>query len=317
MNPSIVIRSYNEEAHIAKLIAGIRQQTIRPHEIILVDSGSTDRTVDIARSLSVTIVSIDKSEFTFGLALNRGCAAATGDILVFVSAHVYPEGRRWLENLLAPFENKAIALSYGRQNGGEINKFSERRLMCKWFPRVSMVPQDSDFCNNANCAIRADLWRQYRYDETLTGLEDLDWARRVRADGWQIAYRADAAIVHVHEESWTQVRNRYRREATAMKQIDRNCRLSLIDAIRLYPEHVLRDIYAAMREGLPLRRYPEIVLFRFHQLFGTWQGFSDSPEVSQKLKRRFYYPPRAIDPKKIEPVHDERIDYRRSPREPF
>ena len=48
MNCSIVIRAYNEEKHIGRLLEGIRQQTLKDVEIILVNSGSTDQTVSIA-----------------------------------------------------------------------------------------------------------------------------------------------------------------------------------------------------------------------------------------------------------------------------
>lgn len=309
MKLSVVIRSHNEQAHIGKLMAGIRQQTLQPLEIILVDSGSTDRTVEIAARMGAQIVHIDKAEFTFGRALNIGCAAASGDILVFASAHVYPEGRRWLENLIAPFADPGIALSYGKQRGDLTNKYSEHRLFCKWFPRVSAVPQDSQFCNNANCAIRRELWVDNPYDETLTGLEDLDWAKRIRALGWQIAYRADAGIIHVHDETWSGVRNRYRREAVAMKRIDPGVRVGIMGIARLLPEHIVRDSYAAAKDRLLHRKFFEIAMFRFNQFFGTWQGFRDRSEPSSDLANRFYYPPRKIDPKAVDPDNDEPIDY--------
>lgn len=309
MKVSIVIRSYNEEAHIGKLMIGIRQQTLQPLEVILVDSGSTDDTVAIAEGLGARIVRIEKADFTFGRALNYGCAAAKGEFLVFASAHVFPEGRRWLENLVAPFADSTIALSYGKQRGGDPNKYSEHRVFCKWFPRVSAVPQASPFCNNANCAVRRSLWETTPYDETLTGLEDLDWAKRVTAAGWRIAYRADAGIIHVHDETWAGVRNRYRREAIAMKRINPEVHLSLLDVIRLLPEHIARDSYAAMRERLLFRKLGEIVAFRSNQMFGSWQGFRDRGQLRADLANRFYYPPRRVDPKGVGEVDDEVIDY--------
>ena len=66
MNCSIVIRAYNEEKHIGRLLQGIRQQTIKDVEIILVDSGSTDETVSVAASFGARIVRIPSAEFTFG-----------------------------------------------------------------------------------------------------------------------------------------------------------------------------------------------------------------------------------------------------------
>src|SRR5690348_16017950 len=87
---SVVIRALNEERHIGRLLTGLGHQSVQPDQIVLVVSGSTDATVEIARRFGVEIVHIKKEEFSFGRALNIGCEAATGDVLVFVSAHVYP-----------------------------------------------------------------------------------------------------------------------------------------------------------------------------------------------------------------------------------
>ncbi|WP_318286205.1 glycosyltransferase family 2 protein [Limnospira fusiformis] len=87
---SLVIRCYNEEQHIGRLLSGITQQTLTDREIIIVDSGSTDATVSIASRYPVKIVSIRPEDFSFGRALNLGCRADSGDIIVIASAHVYP-----------------------------------------------------------------------------------------------------------------------------------------------------------------------------------------------------------------------------------
>ena len=70
MNCSIVIRAYNEEKHIGRLLEGIRHQTLKDVEIILVDSGSTDSTITIAESFDARIIHIRSEEFTFGRSLN-------------------------------------------------------------------------------------------------------------------------------------------------------------------------------------------------------------------------------------------------------
>lgn len=69
---SAVIRALNEGQHIGRLLRGLEQQTVKPDEIILVDSGSTDDTVAIAKAAGCTVVRIAKNEFSFGRALNRG-----------------------------------------------------------------------------------------------------------------------------------------------------------------------------------------------------------------------------------------------------
>src|SRR5512136_2680787 len=115
MRTSIVIRACNEEKHISRLLEGIAFQTQKDLEIILVDSGSTDRTLEITSHYPVQVVHIQPEEFTFGYSLNQGITQAHGSLIVIASAHVYPVYPDWLESLLAPFADSQVALTYGKQ----------------------------------------------------------------------------------------------------------------------------------------------------------------------------------------------------------
>ena len=70
---SIIIRAKNEEALIGEVLTAVYEQTVRDIEVILVDSGSTDRTLEIARKFPLKIIEIRPEEFTYGRALNIGC----------------------------------------------------------------------------------------------------------------------------------------------------------------------------------------------------------------------------------------------------
>jgi glycosyltransferase involved in cell wall biosynthesis len=290
---SVVVRSFSEERFIRRLFLGLKQQTFKDFEVVLVDSGSTDNTVAIAESFAARIVHIARSEFSFGRSLNRGCAAAKGEILVFVSAHVYPTQIDWLENLIRPFADPAVALVYGKQRGNEITKFSERNIFVKWFPDQSDANQKHHFCNNANCAVRHSIWETFRYDESLTGLEDLAFAKEVQRRGGSIAYRADAEIIHVHDETWGRVRNRYRREAIALRQIEPSLGFSFLDFLRLTGANIATDLAVARRQKRLRREIGSIVLFRFNQFWGTYLGHRKAGAVTAELKNRFYFPPAA------------------------
>jgi len=292
MQVSIVIRAFNEAERIERLLIGIEAQTVAPQEVIVVDSGSTDATVSIARAYGARVIGIDRSEFTFGRALNLGCAAASGDVCVFASGHVHPVRHDWIAELVAPFEDRRVALSYGRQHGDRTNRFSEHQLFAQWFPPESACPQPTYFCNNANSAIRRSAWESLRYDETLPGLEDLAWAKAVSARGGWIAYVAEAEVVHHHDERWAQVRNRYRREAMAMRSIDEHSRFTRGDFVRLLARNVVSDLRAARRQGVLRDQLGSILMFRYNQLAGTYRGFNGPPEVSAQLRARFYYPSR-------------------------
>ena len=289
VNCSIVIRAYNEEKHIGRLLEGIRQQTLKDVEIILVDSGSTDRTVSVAESFSARIVRIPSAEFTFGRSLNFGVREATREFIVIASAHVYPVYPDWLESLLRPFEDGQVALTYGKQRGYELSKFSEQQIFHQWFPDVGKSDQETVFCNNANAAIRKSLWEKNSHDETLTGLEDLAWAKWAKEQGYEVAYVAEAEIVHIHNETPHGVYNRYRREAMALRKIYPEAQFNFYDFLRLTLTNIFSDLWHAAREHVLLKNLASIFWFRFMQFHGTRMGHRETSLVTPQLRETFYY----------------------------
>lgn len=307
---SVVIRSFNEEEHIGRLLSGILQQSLRPKDIILVDSGSTDATVSIAERYPVTVVHLPPDEFTFGRSLNEGCAHASGDAIAIASAHVYPVYPDWLSELVSPLGDPGIALTYGRQRGDGPTRFSEHRIFAKWFPASSNGRQTSPFCNNANAAVRRDLWARHPYDEDLPGLEDVAWATWALAAGYALAYVAEAEVIHVHKETPGQVFNRYRREAMALRRLRQLERFHLGDLVRLYLSNSWSDFAAARRAGVLGASAWEILWFRWMQFWGTYRGFSLSGPLTSELKHTFYYPAEAGHPSGPRARGVAAIDYR-------
>lgn len=301
MNPlcSIVIRAFNEEKHIGKLLQGISSQSVESVQVILVDSGSTDHTVAIAESFGAKIVHIQPGQFTFGRSLNLGIAQAKADFVVLASAHVYPVYPDWLEKMLEPFRDDKVALVYGKQSGCATSKFSELQIFRCWYPDTSDFDQSTPLCNNANAAIRKSLWEKHPYDEELTGLEDLAWATWAKEQGHKIAYSAEAEIVHVHQETWKGIYNRYRREGMAFKRIHPQATFTFMEFIRVLCQNIWNDWREARMQRRLRKEFCRIVQFRFCQFWGTYQGYRQSGPLTWQLKRSFYYP-------RIEPEVDNR-----------
>lgn len=287
---SIIIRSYNEGKHIGRLLTGIEQQTMRDVEVILVDSGSRDDTVRIAQEHGARVVQIAPEAFTFGRSLNLGIAVATGEFLVFASAHVYPIYPDWLEKLLEAFADPKIALVYGKQRGAETTKFSEDQIFKSWYPNETQPYQDTAFCNNANAAVRRRLVVEHPYDEGLPGLEDLAWGQWALDSGYKIHYAPEAEIAHVHEETPRGVYNRYRREAIAFKHLYIHERFGFLDFVRLSVRNILKDSKYALQEKVFLKSFASIVWFRVCQFWGTYQGYRHHGPLTWSLRQRFYYP---------------------------
>ena len=291
MDASIVVRTFNEARWLPALFDQFRE--LDPglsFEVIIVNSGSTDGTVAIAEGFGARILHIAKEDFSFGRSLNVGCAAASSRNLVFISGHCLPVGRDWLAKLVRPLEEGSCSYAYGRQVGhAELTKFSEARLFQKFFPARSRI-SSSIHCNNANAALLRSVWQDQPFDEALTGLEDMELAKRLVRAGGRIGYVAEAPVIHVHEESWQRVRIRFEREAVALQHIMPEVHLSLLDAARYCLSGVAYDMIAALRQRMLLSKAPEIVMYRLMQYWGTYLGNTMHRKLSRSRKEEYFYP---------------------------
>ena len=288
---SIIIRTLNEEKHLGSLLQAIRSQDYKDLEIIVVDSGSTDKTLEIARDLADTVLQIESHDFTFGYSLNMGCKQSNGKYIVLISGHAIPVNNQWLGSLVEPFRNKKVAMIYGRQIGNDESKFSEKRDLKRLFGNS---PSDSsvflNYANNANAAIRKDLWQERHFDEYLFGLEDIDWAKHVTSKGFLIHYEPKAVIYHIHNEKWPQIFNRYRREAIAAARIGLlhppQANTSFIFLIK----NLFQD-YLVSLPNISLSRLEEIGRFRYYQWKGSRQGWYRDKDIDlNRDKYTLFYP---------------------------
>jgi rhamnosyltransferase len=302
MRASIIIRTLDEGRHLPAVLQSVRQQTVRcdDRETIIVDSGSTDDTLQIAAKEGCKIVHISREEFSFGRSLNLGCGSARGNILVFVSGHCIPRGVEWLEKLILPIEKGDAQITYGRQIGGETTKLSEHQVFAKYFPERGAFDDIPFFYNNANAALATALWRKLLFAENLTGLEDMDFAKRAaEAFAARLQYVPDAVVYHYHTETWRQVKGRFEREAYALRHIMPELHFTTIDAIRCFWRGVRVDLRETQHGFVKPNVIKEILLFRFCQFYGAWKGHHTHRELSKKRKQRYFYPSYKKSPSKL------------------
>jgi len=283
---SIVIRAFNEERWLPEVLSAIDCQIYRDFEVLLVDSGSFDRTRDIAAAHGARIIRLRSEDFTFGHSLNLGIQEARGSFIVVISAHAIPTNDQWLERLITPLREPETAMVFGGQRGHAISKFSEARDLERIFPSKPLVMDDDHvFVNNANSAIRRDLWDQHRFDEGLPGLEDAEWAKYWIPQGKQVLYVPTACVYHVHSESWAQVRHRFHREGIAG-------RWTAVRIIRNIPGEILRelswcflDLSLAARQGRLPSLAGEIARYRYNKTVGIVKGILDSRVITNPSRR--------------------------------
>lgn len=291
---SVIVRAFNEEKHLPALFDALEAQRLRDFEVILVDSGSLDRSRDIAAARGARVMRISSHDFTFGYSLNVGIRAARGRFMAIVSAHTVPCGERWLESLIAPLRDEDCAMTYGRQLGVPESKFGEAEDFRRIFGtrRLAMRPPRF-FANNANSAVRRDLWERHPFDEELTGLEDIEWARHWMERGYQVIYEPEAALHHIHQETWPQVRRRYYREAVAARRIGIRGRRHVPGEVLREAIWTLADLARALRPvGNPVAgrlglvgRWSETLLFRGNKTWGTVKAYLEPHPLETRQQR--------------------------------
>ena len=202
---SIIIRTYNEEVHIGECLEKIFNQTFKNVEVIIVDSESTDKTLEIASKYPIKIIKIKKEDFTYGKSLNIGCTLAKGKYLVLISAHAIPVNEYWLEELIRPFE-KNVAAVFGHQIPMKnANPLVRRFIEETWVN----VKKSKILIHNANCAIKKQVWKNNPFDEKLIAAEDYLWAKKIKKQGLKIKYNSKAEVYHSHNDSFIQTYHRY------------------------------------------------------------------------------------------------------------
>lgn len=301
---SLVIRTYNEAKHLPGLFDGLDAQTYRDFETIVVDSGSTDRTRDIAAARADRLIDIPKDDFTFGHSLNVGCGAGTGRFIAMASAHTMPADEYWLDRLVAPLRDDTVAMTYGRQVGLPCSKFSEVEDFHRTFGPGAREETPRDFAvNNANSAIRRALWEDKPFDVLLPGLEDIGFAQYWMERGWRVLYEPAASLVHIHEESWAQIRRRYYREGIALRQLSVKGWRSIPAVLWDEAGRTGADLARTLRPGpnpvaqrlSPTQRMREVLYYRFHKTLGTVTGLLRSRPIQSREEREAFYFNRAAE----------------------
>jgi len=214
---SLVIPTKNGGPLFKRVVAGLQAQSRwRDVEFIIVDSGSTDDTVETARAAGATVLEIPASSFNHGATRDFAISQASSNWVVLLVQDAVPNDSHVLERLIEALQEKDVAGVYARQiPQPDADVITARNLNIHLTGRMArdehqlvnpaaldaMAPMDRYvFCNfdNVCSALRKDVWEQERFGRINFG-EDIDWSERVLRRGHKIVYEPQAAVIHSHD----------------------------------------------------------------------------------------------------------------------
>lgn len=275
---SVVILAKNGAGTIRSLLDGLcRQALIASAEIIVIDSGSADDTLEIVAEYPVALTRIPPEEFGHGRTRNLGARLARGTFLVYLPQDATPVGPDWLGALLRPFENPAVAGAYCRQiarsDASAMEKFFLRSAYPEQ-PEVRRLVQGEDpslsacFFSSVGGAIRASLWLEHPFREDVIMSEDQAWSKEIMLAGHAIAYQPAAELLHSHQYGIADIFRRNFDSGFSIQQIFAG-RTGISAAQGL--SHLAGETAFVLRAG----SVADILRFPFYELarhLGYWAG---------------------------------------------
>jgi rhamnosyltransferase len=180
---TIVIPTKNGGAEIGACLEAVySQKGTGPFEVIVIDSGSTDATVEIARRFPVLLEQIPPETFHHARTRNYAANLANGEFLVCLSQDAIPASDTWLAALIANFKDPSVGAAYGRhlpKSGCSLERqhtldtiYGNERVVKEPTMREKLGYRYYHF-SDANSAIRRDVWQVTRFPDELKFFEDV------------------------------------------------------------------------------------------------------------------------------------------------
>jgi rhamnosyltransferase len=196
---SIILRSFNEGWALRDTLPALAGQDYTNWELIVIDSGSTDGSVEMIRQATPKhFVQIQASEYVPGRVMNQGMKLAQSGYGIFLNADATPQGSDWLRLLATPLFEPKTAAVFGRQiprpdcwavYAADYDRcFGPNRASVHWDHFFSMV----------SSGLRKDIWSRRGFLENLQYAEDYEYTRWCKEQGYNIVYCPDSIVMHSH-----------------------------------------------------------------------------------------------------------------------
>jgi glycosyltransferase involved in cell wall biosynthesis len=224
---TVAIPVLNGGPLLAEVLRAVAAQTIEA-EVVVVDSGSTDGSVELARASGARVTQIARSDFSHGGTRNRLMELATGDHVAFLTQDSVPASPDWLAGLLGGFAlADDVALVFGPHRPRPDASPMVRRELLELFARFGEATVDRDpapggratFFSSANGAVARWAWERMPF-RPVSYAEDMVLARDMLAAGLAKAYVPDAAVIHSHDLPPLKAFRRYFDDFRALAEVN-------------------------------------------------------------------------------------------------
>lgn len=206
---SVVIPTLNAAGEIDELLTLIEAQTLKPLDILVVDSSSEDGTVDkVAKHPWVDFVRIERNEFNHGSTRDMALRRTAGDFVCFLTQDAVPVSSRYLETLVEPLlADSSVALVSGRQLPKANARRFEQLVRDFNYPGTPSVRSKGDlkkygiktFFASDTCSVyRRTAYLECGGFDYVNTNEDMLMAAKLIASGMKVAYEPRAEVYHSH-----------------------------------------------------------------------------------------------------------------------
>jgi rhamnosyltransferase len=243
---TVLMRCKNSDWVIAQALAGLFAQTYTDFELLVVDSGSTDKTLDIVSSYPCRLEKIPPQNYYPGAVLNQAIEGISTELVVFLNSDCVPLAPETLGRLVAAFDDPTVMAAFGRQLPRPEADAWVRRDYAEAFPASGDAPPWITF-SLPIAGFRHAAWEQRKFYTDAWGSEDTDWGRWARQQpGWKVVYVPDAITMHSHNYTLRQLYGRRFIEGEADAFIYRD-QDSLSKMLKRAVVSTARDIFYHLR----------------------------------------------------------------------
>lgn len=298
---SIIIPTKNGEKYLKKVINNIFLQKNFSviQEIIAIDSGSTDRTLQILYDFDIKIISISPLEFNHGTTRNLAIQNSKGNYIIFLSQDAIPFNNEWLINLITPLEqNQDVAGVYSKQIPREDCHIMECRQIVesKFYgnpdiPKFYSNQTGNIFFTNTSSCIRRSVWEQIPFKKVICG-EDIIWAHEVIKAGLQVCYDPNSVVIHSHSYNYKQNLMRNFENSYILKtelKIKNSIPLLCIIFVVLFEMFMDLNLFMKKKFNISLITSLKLIknsfCWQLSQFIGSWLGTHSCliPKMKNKL----------------------------------